>query len=401
MTEPSASTENQIISPQNKRKLFGVIFLHGFNDMHSTALPTIIPMLAQSIGLTLGQAGFLNALFGITNIFAQPITGYFADRLRRPWFAVWGPLISVCGACLLPLAPSYGAAFIFVGMMSAGTALFHPQGSGGCGAAAGKAKLAFYLSLFQASGGIGSSLGPLYVVFMISMLGRRGFPLVVLPAAAALCFYIWRSIGGRTSEIVRDFNPSADQNIFRNLRYLLSKIGWIVSITSIRDASYQSIKIFLPMLIISRGGSIAMGGAMLFALTLSGTLAGIAGGRIADSYGDTKVLFGALAASPVFLIAGLWNNSLFSLSMLMIGFAFLQASTPVSTAMAQRRCPEMRSLASSLAMGVSWGLANLAVTPVGVIADYAGLQQTLNVVAFLPWTVTAWYGIKKFIKNRA
>ena len=61
----------------------------------------------------------------------------------------------------------------------------------------------------------------------------------------------------------------------------------------------------------------------------------------------------------------------------------------------------MRSLASSLAMGVSWGLANLAVTPVGVIADYAGLQQTLNVVAFLPWTVTAWYGIKKFIKNRA
>ena len=115
-----AARVGSALSPRDKKTIFGMIFLHGMNDMHSTALPTIIPMLAQSISLTLSQAGMLNAVFGLTNIFGQPVTGYIADRLKRPWFAVWGPLISICGAALLPLAPSYGAAFIFVGMMSSG-----------------------------------------------------------------------------------------------------------------------------------------------------------------------------------------------------------------------------------------------------------------------------------------
>lgn len=396
----AAGADCRVISGKNKRTLFGVIFLHGLNDMHSTALPTIIPMLAQSISLTMSQAGLLNALFGLTNIFGQPVFGFFADRLKRPWFAVWGPLLSVAGASLLPLSPSYGTAFIFVGMMSAGTALFHPQGSGSCGAAAGKTGLAFYLSLFQASGGLGSSLGPIYVVFMISMLGKPGFPLVMIPVVVLVCSYLWRHMRARAGEAVKDFGERPRPQFLNNLRYLISKVGWIVSITSVRDAVFQSIKIFLPTLLILRGSSIAAGGLMLFATTLSATCAGVAGGKLADMIGDEKVLFGTIAISPIFLIFGLHGTGVASLAMLMAGFAFLQASTPVTTAMAQKRCPESRSLVSSLAQGVSWGLANLFVTPVGIIADAAGLQATLNVVAFLPWTVTLWYGARHFIMAR-
>ena len=49
--------------------------------------------------------------------------------------------------------------------------------------------------------------------------------------------------------------------------------------------------------------------------------------------------------------------------------------------------------------GVSWGIANLFVTPVGIIADIAGLQATLNAVAFLPWLVTLLYIGKKLLKK--
>ena len=96
-----AARVDSALSPRDKKTIFGMIFLHGMNDMHSTALPTIIPMLAQSISLTLSQAGMLNAVFGLTNIFGQPVTGYIADRLKRPWFAVWGPLISICAPPIL------------------------------------------------------------------------------------------------------------------------------------------------------------------------------------------------------------------------------------------------------------------------------------------------------------
>ena len=144
-----------------------------------------------------------------------------------------------------------------------------------------------------------------------------------------------------------------------------------------------------------RGGSIAMGGAMLFGITLAGTFAGIAGGKLADRFGDVKVLLWALGIAPVFLLMGLISEGAVSLAALMAGFAFSQASTPITNAMSQKRCPEMRSLASSLSMGVSWGLANLFVTPVGIVADQIGLAPTLYAVAVMPWLVFAWYGIRK------
>ena len=203
----------------------------------------------------------------------------------------------------------------------------------------------------------------------------------------------------RTEDELLEMSARPRQHFFENLRYLISKVGWIVSITSVRDAVFQSIKIFLPTLLITRGSSIAMGGMTLFAATLSATLAGVAGGKLADVIGDERVLFGALAISPVFLIVGLHDSSLLCLISLMVGFAFLQASTPVTTAMAQRRCPDSRSMVSSLSNGVSWGIANLFVTPVGVIADIVGLQATLNVVAFLPWIVTILYTGRRLLKK--
>ena len=123
-------------------------------------------------------------------------------------------------------------------------------------------------------------------------------------------------------------------------------------------------------------------------------------GRLADRIGDEKVLLGTLAVSPLFLITGIHSGGTVCFILLLIGFVFLQASTPVSTAMAQRRCPESRSMASSLAQGVSWGIANLSVTPVGILADHIGLQTAMNAVAFMPWTVALWYCAAKLLRGR-
>ena len=90
------------------------------------------------------------------------------------------------------MSPSFGAAIMAVGMMSIGTALFHPQGTGRSGSSAGKNRLAFSISLFAASGSLGSSISPLYVVFMVSVLGRRLFPLALIPVFT-LCFFIWKN----------------------------------------------------------------------------------------------------------------------------------------------------------------------------------------------------------------
>jgi FSR family fosmidomycin resistance protein-like MFS transporter len=180
----------------------------------------------------------------------------------------------------------------------------------------------------------------------------------------------------------------------------MQKISPIVFAATVRDATLQGIKLFLPMLVVIKGGSIAKGGMLLFVITMACTLAGIIGGRLADSTGDEKVMLWTMGLSPIFLIAGFHTSGALSVAALVLGFALLQASNSVTTAMAQKKCPASRSSASSLAMGVSWGIANLFTTPVGFSADIIGLEKTLQIVAFLPWAVTAWYTGKMILSKR-
>lgn len=372
---------------QNKHALYGSILLHGLNDMHSTSLPATIPMLAESISLTMSQAGILSALFGIICMFLQPVTGYIADMLKRPWFAVFGMLVSVIGASLLPLSPNFGAAMICIGVMGTGTSLFHPQGSGLCGAAADKNRLAFFLSLFHACGTLGGAVGPLYVVYMISVFGRKGFPIAAIPAALLISFFLFSAIEKSPTGSVTAEKETKEASFLHELCFLLSRIGWVVAVAAARDAVFQSIRVFTPTLFVQRGASIAMGSAVVLAITLTAAFAAVAGGRLSDSIGEKKVLFGSLAIAPLFLIFGVSDHGALSILSLMAGFAFLQSSMSVTMAIAQKKCQEARSMASSLASGASWGIANFLITPVGFLADLIGLQLTLEIVSFLPWCI--------------
>ncbi len=398
--EMTDKNREEMKEKQRKRRLYGAIFLHGFNDMHSTSLPATIPLLAESISLTLSQAGILSALFGMASFLLQPIFGYFSDKQKRPWFAVFGPLVSVTGASLLPLSPNFGGALICIGIMGIGTSLFHPQGNGQCGASAERDRLAFFLSLFHASGTGLAAVGPLYVVFMVSVFGRKGFPLVAIPAALLLCIYLFHSFGENTDGGADagkfPANTGEKGSFVHDLRSTLSRVGWIVAVTCIRDTVFQSIRVFLPTLYVQNGASVAAGSAVVLAVTLTAAAGGVAGGRLADSIGGKKVLFGSFTIAPFFLIFGLWGYGAGSIASLMAGYAFLQASVSVVIAMAQRRCSDARSFVSSLVSGATWGVANLCVTPVGILADCIGLQPTLKMVAFLPWCVTAWFVLKMF-----
>ncbi|NLD05119.1 MAG: MFS transporter [Synergistaceae bacterium] len=395
ITEKPLNTPEE---PSDRRSLFGFSFLHFLNDVHTNALPIIIPMLVGSISISLSQAGLLNAVFGLTNLFGQPIAGYLADRQKKPWLAVWGPMLSIAGATLLPLAPSYSIAFILIVIMTIGTASFHPQGLGRAGSSAGIKDLAFFISLFAACGSLGSALGPVYVVFLISLIGKEMLPIVMIPSFI-ICLYIWKNVVSeqKTENITKE--KAEIKDFFINTGKLMKKILSLVVVATIRDATLQGIRIFLPMLVILKGGSIAEGGMLLFAITLACTFAGIVGGKLADSTNDEKVMLWTIGISPIFLITGLNTTGFLSVASLIVGFAFLQAGTPVTTSMAQKKCPLSRSTVSSLAMGVSWGLANLFTTPVGFSADIIGLEKTLQLVAFLPWTITIWYAGKMILSS--
>jgi len=392
-------TEMTSVKNKNDRKaLAGFAFLHFLNDLHATVLPTIIPMLVQSISISLTQAGILNAAFGLMHFVGQPISGYIADRQSRPWFAVWGPLLSAASVFLLPLSPNYAFALAAVVLMGIGTAMFHPQGNGRAGSAANDKSLAFFISLFFACGSFGSAVGPLYIVYAISLIGKNWMPVLTIPVFF-ICLYLWKTL--KREKPQQSVEDSGILDLFRSLKEVIGKVWDIVAITSIRDAVFQGIKLFLPMLIVMRGGSIALGGTALFAVVFASTLSSIIGGRLAGIVGDEKVLIWSITIAPAFTLLGLIVPGLAGICLLMVGFAFLESSAPVTTSIAQKKCIGARSTASSFSSGVSWGIANLFASPIGFAADKMGLAPTLYIVAVIPWLITAWFIWHKYCMHRS
>ena len=391
------------------KSLIAMSTMHFINDLHPTLLPTFLPEIVKRLSLSLGQAGFLNTLFGILNIVVQPYAGHLADKLNRPLLAVWAPALTACGAYLLPISPTYGAALLFVTLMGTGTASFHPQGHGFTGIIAGSENLGAYLAVFSAAGWLGAAVSPLYAVFMLKALGPSLLPFATFLVLAA-AYTAYKALPRKFVDAEREKDKksadghSEEKFTKRLLRVLVICLPVIV-ISLIRDSTSQGIRVFLPLFITrERGGSLEFGGAVLFAFTVAGSVSSLIGGRMADIFGKRRVIFLMLGLSPFFLFSAIKLDGVLSLVLFVIGGACIAATSPVTLALAQEYMPESRSTASSIVMGVSWGLANMAASPIGMIADRIGLQRTLGFLSLCPFLVVAAMAVRdasKWMKRRS
>lgn len=160
--------------------------LHFLNDIHISFLPTFVPELVKRLGLSLAEAGALNSLAGLITMLGQPLFGYWSDRTERPWYIIAGPVLACLGATLL-LSPNYGIALFLAGLWSIGSAVFHPQGSGGVGHLCGGENLSSYIALFGLGGMLAAATSPLYAVTLVRVMGLKWmWTVAIVPVAAAI-----------------------------------------------------------------------------------------------------------------------------------------------------------------------------------------------------------------------
>lgn len=373
------------------KALVGISGLHFINDLHPTLLPTFLPELAGRLSLSFSESGFLSTFFGILNLVVQPLAGHLADRHDRPSFALWAPLLTAAGAYLLPSAPNYGIALLFVAMLGIGTAAFHPQGHGLTGLAGGSNKLGSYLAIFAAAGTLGSALSPQYGVLLLKLLGPSLMPAAMLLVLAVVLIARWLlppTAQEKKPEETASGNPKETKKHDSMKKVLLICMP-LIFISMIRDSTSQGIRVFLPLLVTGRGGSLEMAATVLFAFTVAGSVANLIGGKLADTFGKKPVIFVMLLLSPLFLYPAVRSEGLVSIALFTLGGACIAATNPITLAMAQEYVPGSRSTASSLVMGVSWGIANIVASPIGMLADRIGLDRALSIVALSPLLVVA------------
>jgi MFS transporter, FSR family, fosmidomycin resistance protein len=351
---------------------------HAVNDSYAYVLQASLPAIIASLGLTLGMAGGLVSLYQLTSSLVQPVVGYLADRSALRWPAWAGVALSGVATGLLGLAPSYLALVGLLLLAGVGTSIFHPVSAAMAGASAPARSRGRWLGLYVTAGNFGLALGPLMVGSLAAAYGLRGTWPIMLPALVVAALV--GVMAPRRGPPGRD-QPDLPETLRRHWRML----GSLVVVVGLRASAAAATVSFIPLLARQRGATIDQGAHILTAYLVAGALGGLVGGFAADRWGRDRVIIASLLLSvPFGLVAALTTDAglLFAGAAALAGF-MLNGSFVVLTIRGQESVPGSVGMVSGIMLGLSVGLGGLAVTPLAILAEQAGLPVAAAVAAGL------------------
>ena len=162
--------------------LGAITFCHFLNDVATSLLPAIYPMLKSSFDLSFAQIGVITLIYqGIASLL-QPVVGLYTDHRPQPYSLPFGMTCTLLGLAVLAFAPSFLVLLAGAALLGIGSAIFHPESSRLARLASGGAH-GFAQSLFQVGGNFGNSLAPLIAAFFILPRGQAESRLVRLAGA--------------------------------------------------------------------------------------------------------------------------------------------------------------------------------------------------------------------------
>jgi FSR family fosmidomycin resistance protein-like MFS transporter len=346
---------------------------HYIDDIYPGFVPPLLPLFIDKFGISLTLAGLLGTVLALSTSVCQLGFGWLADRLGRRFFVLLGPLFASVFLSLAPLSSSYGMLVVLVAVGGLGVAAFHPSAASLTGAYAGKRK-SLGVSVFAAAGAVGFATGPLLILWVITAFGEGRSYLAMAPGLILVVILAAAMPRGKTSAPAgREGSGSISQH------WKLLTLLWFVAV--IRAAVIMGFENFIPIIIREQGGTLMSGGKAMSLFLLCGSIGGIVGGYISDKVDARKVLlFSSIAPAPLF-ICFLLAPAPWSLVALCFAGAFAFAAVPVTIVLAQESVPGRTSVASSVVMGVAWGVGGTASAAVGSLADMTSVVTALFALA--------------------
>lgn len=123
----------------------------------------------------------------------------------------------------------------------------------------------------------------------------------------------------------------------------------------------------------------------LFALSAAMVLVGrVVGGTLSDGWGRKRIIAGSGLLCVPFLYGVLHTDGLWALVCLALGAATLSGANSVVIAMAQELVPSRAGTASSLVMGLGWGVAGMLLMGFGSLAEVLGVPRALDITMAVP-----------------
>jgi MFS transporter, FSR family, fosmidomycin resistance protein len=362
------------------RSRIGVMTLaHGLNDSYGNYVGILIPLLRHDLGLSYALAGAIITANSITSGIIQPLFGYMADKWATRLMSVVGIVLSAVGASMLGLAPHYAVLIGLAALNGLGTAVYHPQAAAMVVAVAGDRK-ATMMSLYLMGGNIGFALGPLIATWLATGRGLHSTWVAVFPGLIGALF-VFRFAPRDWSPATVDRGPSLWLVIKQN-RAVLSRL---LAVIATRSWAHSSLLAFLP-LYLQELGVVSRDRAVLVTLiTFAGAFGGLLGGYVADRWFSRRlVIVGSLLLSTVCIALLLHSDGWLRFLWASLTGATLLGSFSVLTVKGQEVMPRNVGLASGIMLGLTISLGGLFVLPMGVLADFVGVDTVIHIAVILP-----------------
>src|ERR1700721_739282 len=146
--------------------LVAISVCHLLNDMMSSLLPAIYPLLKTSFNLNFAQVGLITLTYQFTASLLQPAIGFYTDKKPMPFSLPFGMGATLIGLILLASARTFPALLIAAALVGTGSSVFHPESSRVARMASG-GQHGLAQSIFQVGGNAGLSFGPFLGAFFV------------------------------------------------------------------------------------------------------------------------------------------------------------------------------------------------------------------------------------------
>ena len=342
---------------------------HLTNDSYAYMLPALLPLLLGKLGIGIAAAGLLVTLYQASSSFTQPIFGHLSDGGKRTrWMAWSGVALSGLAAAALGLAPNIAAVAVALLAGGLGTALYHPVSAALVAGSVPQRSRGQWMSVYISAGNFGLPIGPFVLGVLVATIGLGGSWIIAIPALI-LAALVWR-LG--PAAVRRTTAPLSFRAVVAGNRRM---IAGLVSVSATRAWASALVSTFLPLYAVSRGASVVDASRLLTLFLLSGAVGGLVGGWLADRLGrDRVIIVSLLSAAPFcFLLAAQDTLGAAFVVATAVSGMLLNGSFVVLAVRGQESMPGSLGMVSGLMLGLSIGLGGLAVAPMALVAERAGM----------------------------
>lgn len=386
---------------------------HLLNDMFQSVIPSIYPIIKESLGLSFMQIGAITLTNQITASLLQPMVGYFSDRHPRPYGLVVGMCFTLTGLLLLSIASSFLLVLLSVAFVGIGSSVLHPEsskiarmasgGAKGCASreqsqarlnsaeaqpALAKIGKGMAQSIFQIGGNVGRAIGPVAVALIVVPHGQGSIRWFALLAVVAI--WLLARIGGWYKKQLEIYGRSKSKFDIENESHL-TKHQIIVALLVLlvlmfsKDFYTANIQSYLTFYMIDKFGmSVASSQYVLFAFLVSTAIGLLIGGEVGDRYGRKYVIwFSILGSSPFALLLPYCNMTWTIILAILVGLVMSSAMSAILV-YGTELLPGNVGMISGAFFGLSFGLGGIGSALFGWIADLTSIQYVFQLTAFLP-----------------